>query len=80
MRKKWVYLFTEGNASMRNLLGGKGANLAEKLFIVRQTLYHRLEKIEHIIGDNFMNYENRLCLEIMLLMTKHNYMREEKLP
>ena len=27
--KKWVYLFTEGNAGMRNLLGGKGANLAE---------------------------------------------------
>ena len=26
---KWVYLFKEGNASMRNLLGGKGANLAE---------------------------------------------------
>lgn len=29
MRKKWVYLFTEGNATMRNILGGKGANLAE---------------------------------------------------
>ena len=27
--KKWVYLFTEGNADMRELLGGKGANLAE---------------------------------------------------
>ena len=26
---KWVYLFNEGNADMRNLLGGKGANLAE---------------------------------------------------
>ena len=26
---KYVYLFTEGNADMRNLLGGKGANLAE---------------------------------------------------
>ena len=26
---KWVYMFTEGNATMRNLLGGKGANLAE---------------------------------------------------
>ena len=26
---KWVYMFTEGNANMRNLLGGKGANLAE---------------------------------------------------
>ncbi|ACD52803.1 pyruvate, phosphate dikinase [Clostridium botulinum] len=29
MTKKYVYLFNEGNASMRNLLGGKGANLAE---------------------------------------------------
>jgi pyruvate,orthophosphate dikinase len=27
--KKWVYTFKEGNASMRDLLGGKGANLAE---------------------------------------------------
>ncbi|HIW81905.1 MAG TPA: pyruvate, phosphate dikinase [Candidatus Acetatifactor stercoripullorum] len=27
--KKWVYKFKEGNADMRNLLGGKGANLAE---------------------------------------------------
>ncbi len=29
MSKKYVYLFKEGDASMRNLLGGKGANLAE---------------------------------------------------
>ena len=29
MGKKYVYLFSEGNADMRNLLGGKGANLAE---------------------------------------------------
>ncbi|MDO6354462.1 pyruvate, phosphate dikinase [Caloramator sp. CAR-1] len=28
-KKKYVYLFHEGNASMKNLLGGKGANLAE---------------------------------------------------
>jgi len=27
--KKWIYLFTEGNGKMRELLGGKGANLAE---------------------------------------------------
>ena len=26
---KWVYMFNEGDASMRNLLGGKGANLCE---------------------------------------------------
>ena len=29
MSKKWVYMFSEGDMSMRNLLGGKGANLAE---------------------------------------------------
>ena len=29
MANKWVYLFSEGNAGMRELLGGKGANLAE---------------------------------------------------
>ncbi|MCI5937942.1 MAG: pyruvate, phosphate dikinase [Eubacterium sp.] len=29
MARKWVYLFSEGNADMRELLGGKGANLAE---------------------------------------------------
>ena len=27
--RKWVYKFHEGNADMRELLGGKGANLAE---------------------------------------------------
>ena len=29
MEKKYVYLFEEGNANMKELLGGKGANLAE---------------------------------------------------
>lgn len=29
MANKYCYLFSEGNASMRELLGGKGANLAE---------------------------------------------------
>ena len=29
MSQKYVYLFSEGNAKMRELLGGKGANLAE---------------------------------------------------
>ncbi|MDI6617430.1 MAG: pyruvate, phosphate dikinase [Clostridiales bacterium] len=32
-KKKYVYLFSEGNAQMRNLLGGKGANLAEMTVI-----------------------------------------------
>ena len=29
MSKKFCYMFSEGNAEMRELLGGKGANLAE---------------------------------------------------
>ncbi|MDE7400516.1 MAG: pyruvate, phosphate dikinase, partial [Clostridia bacterium] len=33
MAKKYCYLFTEGNAKMRDLLGGKGANLAEMTHI-----------------------------------------------
>lgn len=40
MSKKYVYLFTEGNASMRELLGGKGANLAE--IKAREFADHRL--------------------------------------
>ena len=28
MANKWVYTFKEGNMTMRNLLGGKGANLS----------------------------------------------------
>ena len=34
MANKWVYLFNEGDATMRNLLGGKGANLAEMTKII----------------------------------------------
>ncbi len=34
MSKKYVYLFSEGNATMRELLGGKGANLAEMTKII----------------------------------------------
>jgi len=34
MAKKWVYMFSEGDATMRNTLGGKGANLAEMTKII----------------------------------------------
>ena len=53
MATKWVYMFKEGNATMRNLLGGKGANLAEMTglglpvpqgFVVRSILIHFVHK------------------------------------
>ena len=50
MANKWVYTFKEGNMTMRNLLGGKGANLAEMTemkMVVRlmMRLWHRLWKV-----------------------------------
>ena len=46
MSKKYVYLFTEGNDKMRELLGGKGANLAEmtNLGMYKTSIYVRLWK------------------------------------
>ena len=41
MSKKYCYLFTEGNASMRELLGGKGANLAEMTNIFKEKFPER---------------------------------------
>ena len=46
---------------------------SERLFIVRQTLYHRLEKIEQLLGHDFMKPEKRLALELMLAATEWSY-------
>ncbi|WP_163102812.1 PucR family transcriptional regulator [Peribacillus alkalitolerans] len=46
---------------------------AEKLFIVRQTLYHRLSKIENLIGSDYMLPPKRLAVELMLLATQYNF-------
>lgn len=45
---------------------GSKKEAAERLFIVRQTLYHRLEKIKQLLGDDFTNAEKRLSLELAL--------------
>jgi len=52
-----VYLQTNGSKQQT----------AKQLFIVRQTLYHRLKKLEHLLGENFMKGHNRITLEFMLL-------------
>ncbi|MEH7126225.1 PucR family transcriptional regulator [Bacillus sp. JJ1773] len=46
---------------------------AKKLFIVRQTLYHRLSKIESLIGSDYMLPPKRLAVELMLLATQYNF-------
>lgn len=47
---------------------GSKQETANKLFIVRQTLYHRLEKLENLLGKDFMDHEKRVTFEFMLLV------------
>ena len=62
--KKWVYLFTEGNANMRELLGGKGANLAEMTnicLLYTSTVSKNLRKLRSgVIGDDHLGISD-LC-------------------
>lgn len=46
---------------------GSKQETAKRLFIVRQTLYHRLEKLEELLGKDFMNPEKRLAIEFMIM-------------
>lgn len=46
---------------------------ADRLFIVRQTLYHRLDKIEQLLGEDFMQPEKRLLLELMLFASEWSF-------
>jgi purine catabolism regulator len=45
---------------------GAKQETAERLYIHRQTLYHRLEKLEELLGENFLVTERRLCLEVAI--------------
>lgn len=45
---------------------GSKQETANRLFVVRQTLYHRITKLEGLLGSNFMNSEKRLVIEFML--------------
>ncbi len=47
-------------------MGSKGET-ARQLFIHRQTLYNRLEKLADLLGDNFFEPQRRYCLEMALL-------------
>ncbi|PLR80427.1 PucR family transcriptional regulator [Bacillus sp. V33-4] len=47
---------------------GSKQETSKQLFIVRQTLYHRLQKIENLLGEDFMDHEKRVAIEFMLLV------------
>ena len=49
-KKQYVYLFNEGNASMKNLLGGKGANLSEMTILGIPVPQGFTVKLKHVIS------------------------------
>ncbi|WML39901.1 PucR family transcriptional regulator ligand-binding domain-containing protein [Neobacillus sp. OS1-2] len=55
---------------------GSKQETSNKLFIVRQTLYHRLQKLENLLGEDFMGHEKRVAIEFMLLV--HDYLATAK--
>ncbi|WP_085523156.1 PucR family transcriptional regulator [Tuberibacillus sp. Marseille-P3662] len=44
-------------------VNGSKKEAAKRLFIVRQTLYHRIEKLKELLGEDFMEPEKRLAIE-----------------
>ncbi|MFG6149401.1 PucR family transcriptional regulator [Halobacillus sp. B23F22_1] len=55
---------------------GSKKETAKKIFVVRQTLYHRLEKLEQLLGKDFMEAEKRQVIEFTLLA--HEYQKTIK--
>ncbi|WP_312875709.1 PucR family transcriptional regulator [Paenibacillus planticolens] len=47
-------------------LSGSKQETAKELFIVRQTLYHRLDKITRLLGEDFMRSDKRIAIELAL--------------
>ena len=54
MATKWVYKFSEGNAEMRNLLGGKGANLIYQFLRDSQLQQKRAQTIMTAVERSVM--------------------------
>ncbi|MBS4207926.1 PucR family transcriptional regulator [Bacillus sp. FJAT-50079] len=58
---------------------GSKQETAKQLFIVRQTLYHRLERLEKLLGNDFMDQEKRVAIEMMILSNEFlSALKQEK--
>jgi Sugar diacid utilization regulator len=54
-------------------LSGSKQDTARELFIVRQTLYHRLDKIAALLGDDYLAADKRLAIELALSAYEYTY-------
>lgn len=50
---------------------GSKKETASRLYIVRQTLYHRIQKLESLLGEDFMTSEKRLVIEFMVMVYEY---------
>ncbi|MBB6454709.1 purine catabolism regulator [Salirhabdus euzebyi] len=58
-------------------VNGSKKDAAERLFIVRQTLYHRIEKLKELLGDDFMRSDKRLAIEFAVYA--HDFLKKPSL-
>ncbi|RYG71326.1 hypothetical protein FH966_10380 [Lentibacillus cibarius] len=58
---------------------GSKNDTARDLYIVRQTLYHRLDRIKELLGEDFMDYENRIMVELSMHLLKYVDIKEREL-
>ncbi|GAA0428352.1 hypothetical protein GCM10008983_00790 [Lentibacillus halophilus] len=59
-------------------LGSKN-DTSRELYIVRQTLYHRLDRIKELLGEDFMSPENRIMAELSVYMLTYLDIEEQAL-
>lgn len=52
---------------------------ARELFIVRQTLYHRLDRIKELLGEDYLNLEKRMMIELAIYAYDHMQKQDEQL-
>lgn len=52
---------------------------ANELFIVRQTLYHRLQRIKELLGEDYLNLEKRIMIELAIYAYYHLQKQDELL-
>lgn len=54
-------------------MSGSKQDTAKELFVVRQTLYHRLDKIASLLGNDYMKPDKRLAIELALHAYEYTY-------
>ncbi|MFC3882823.1 PucR family transcriptional regulator [Bacillus songklensis] len=58
---------------------GSKQETAKRLFVVRQTLYHRIEKLEKLLGTDFMEPKKRMAIEFMIMAYDYLFSKTDQI-